>query len=260
MARTGIFGRSGVGKSYFFGSVLEQTVSEFDYSVHFDIEDEEVGMSLKDGGLFKSFYVDREYANQVVEYQGREISLLQAVILKYRKVRVIPDGLTEGEQRDLFKEICEVAMVVGAHGHSMHLSADEAHIIIPDSGDLPDAVERVLTGGRKKGVEWTFCTQRPASLHPTAFTQMNFGVYFHLPKDNDRMKVNNSSGFNAYHRLENMSEREAYIENLDTGKLAHVDTDTIERVYPHFSGDDGIADEVLSDLGEEQERGGERPD
>lgn len=254
MARTGIFGRSGVGKSYFFGNTLEETVPEFDYAVHFDIEDEEIGMSMKGQSLFKSFYVDRNYANKVVEYEGKELPLVQAVVLEERKVRVIPDGLTEDEQRELFELVCEVAMEVGKQGKTMHLSADEAHIFVPEGQDLPDSVERVLTGGRKKGVEWTFCTQRPASLHATAFTQLNFGVYFHLPKDNDRMKVNNSSGFNAYHKLESMEEREAWIENLDTGELAHVDTNKIDRQYEHFSGDDGIADEVLSAMGEKVDR------
>jgi len=254
MARTGIFGRSGTGKSYFFGSVLEDTVPDFDYAVHFDIEDEEIGMSLKGEPLFKSFYIDQGYANQVVDYQGRQIPLIQAIVLEERKVRVIPDGLKEDEIRELFRHVSKLSMEIGKQGKTAHISADEAHMYVPDDEELPDAVERMITGGRKKGVEWTFCTQRPAKLHATAFTQLNFGIYFHLPKDNDRMKVNNSSGFNAYHKLESMEEREAWVENLDTGDLAHLDTNTIDRHYDHFSGDDGIADEVLSDLGEGVDR------
>lgn len=251
MARTGVFGRSGVGKSWMFGWFLERTLPDFDYAFHIDIEDEEKGLSEPPDALLKTFYCDREFASQTVEIDGREVIMPVAVFLKNRKVRMVPDGLTPTETYTVFAEICEATMAVGKQGGSVHLSTDEAHNIIPETNDLDQRIERALSGGRKKGVEWTFCTQRPKKIHSMAFTQMNYGIFFHLPKDADRMKVHNSVSFDAYHKLEEMGERECYIEDADTSTLKHVDTNDLERTRPHYAKDDGIADGVLQSVGDE---------
>lgn len=250
MARTGVFGRSGVGKSWMFGWFLEQVLPEFDYAFHFDIEDEEKGLSEPPDSILKTFYCDKEFAEKTVEVDGREVILPVAVWLKNRKVRMIPDGLTDSEKYEIFAHISEAAMEVGKQGGSVHLSSDEAHMVIPEADDLDNRIERMLSGGRKKGVEWAFCTQRPKKVHSMAFTQMNYGIFFHLPKDADRMKVNGSVGFDAYHMLEEMGSRECYIENADTSELKLVDTETLERQTNHYAKDDGVADDTLDSAGE----------
>lgn len=255
MARTIGFGRSGVGKSWFFGWYLERTLSDFDYAVHFDIEDEEQGLSDKHDSLLKTFYVDREFYEQEVNYNGRVMPLVTAVVLENKKLRIVPDGLTPGEQRDLFAQICGLSMKIAKTGPTFHVSSDEAHQVLPEVGDsLDDRVKRMLTGGRKKGVEWAFFTQRPANLHQDAFTQANFAVYFSLTKDVDLAKVNGSAGFNAYTHLPKLGNREYILENLDSGELARYTTDELERERQHFAGDDGIADEALMSSVESGER------
>lgn len=250
MARTGVFGRSGVGKSWMFGWFLEQVLPKFDYAFHVDVEDEEKGLSEPPTSMLKTFYCDKEFAESTVTVDGREVSLPTAVWLRNKKVRMVPDGMTDSEKYEVFAEISEAAMEVGKQGASVHLSSDEAHMLIPDADDLDNRIERMLSGGRKKGVEWAFCTQRPAKLHSMAFTQMNYGIFFHLPKDADRMKVNGSVGFDAYHMLEEMGERECYIENADTSELQHLMTDELNRETPHYAKDDGIADDALDAAGD----------
>lgn len=246
MARTGIFGRSGAGKSWYFGWYLERAIQEFEYAIHFDPEDEERGLSLKDDPLFKTFYVDEEFANETAVVQGKELPLVSAVVLKNKRVRIVTEGLTPDEQQELFADICGLAMSLGEGGDTCHVSADEAHSFLPDIGDsLDERVVRMLTGGRKWGVEYAFCTQRPAKLHEDALTQMNFGVYFEVTKDNDVAKINNSCGFNAFQELPGLGTRVCLIENLDEGNLKKVHTEDLERQHPHVAGDDGIADDVF---------------
>lgn len=246
MARTHIFGRSGVGKSWFLGWYLERTVPEFDYAVHFDIEDEEVGLSEKGRAIFKTFYVDDQFFEQRVVYREREMPLIHAVILHNKKVRIVPDNLTPEEQRELFAQICELSMKVGKTEANFHISADEAHQVLPDIGDdLDDRIVRMLTGGRKKGVEWMVSTQRPSNLHDEAFSQANYGYYFSLTKDIDVARVNGSSNFNAYQLLPDLDTREFLMEDLDRGKLFRRSTDEMEREHEHFAGDDGVADETI---------------
>lgn len=246
MARTGVFGRSGAGKSWWFGWYLERVIPEFEYAIHFDIEDEEQGLSKKGESLLKTFYVDQEFFNERRKVDGRTMPLVHAVTLKNKKVRIVPDSLTPHERQELFAQICGLAMELGKTDATVHVSSDEAHEVVPDKGeDLDQRIVRMLTGGRKKGVEWALCTQRPAKLHSDAFTQLNYGVYFQMTKDNDVMKVNNSTNFDAFHRLKDLEERECIIENLDTGTDKTVNTDSLSRNREHVGGDDGLADDVL---------------
>lgn len=251
MARYIIFGRSGSGKSWFFGWVLERVVEMFTYAVHFDIEDEEQGLSMRGRSLFKTLYVDREFADRRVKYRGREMGFVEAVILKNRRVRIVPDALTPDEQRDLFARISALAMKLGSTDATFHLSADEAHQVIPAVGEnLDERIERMLTGGRKKGVEWAFCTQRPANIHGDAFTQANWGVYFSLTKDEDIGKVNGSIGINAYTHLPELQPREYILENLNSGKVVKHTSNELDREHPHVAPDDGVADDVLESAAE----------
>ena len=66
MARVTVLGRSGTGKSYYCGYLLEQAVPDFDFAVHFDVEDEETGLSHPDHDpLYKTLYVDQERASAI---------------------------------------------------------------------------------------------------------------------------------------------------------------------------------------------------
>lgn len=246
MARTLVFGRSGVGKSWFLGWLLEQSIPRFEYSVHFDIEDEEMGLSDPDNPLLHTFYVDEEFMSKEVEYEDRVMPFTSAVVIENNHVRLVPDGLTREEQKELFAELSDLAMSLGKAGANVLLSADEAHNIVPDSGDgLDDRTERMLTGGRKKGVEYILCTQRPSNLHDEAFSQANSAFYFSLTKDVDIARVNGSSNFNAYELLPELAPREFLFEDLDSGTLQRGTSDDFEREREHFAADDGEVDEVL---------------
>lgn len=221
---------------------------DFEYAIHFDVDDEEQALSQEGRAVFKTWYVDKAFAERRVEYRGREMPLSAAMILEHKKLRIVPDGLTPDEQQALFADIAGTVMEVGKGEANVLVAVDEAHQVVPDVGEaLDDRVIRMLTGGRKKGVEYILCTQRPSNLHDEAYSQMSHAAYFSLTKDVDVAKVNGSAGFNAYDYLPHLEPRQFIFEDLDSGDLHRHSTNDLERQHPHMAPDDGVADEVLRD-------------
>lgn len=237
MARVTVLGRSGTGKSYYVGYLLEQIVPEFTLAVHFDIEDEEVGLSDRRADpLYRTLTVTREQAGRLDWTK---------VLTKHRKLRVVPDDLTTDEQRLLYAEICRVTLwLCKGREATGFVSCDEAHNILTQA-NFPQEVERLITGGRKHGVEALHISQRPQLLHTTVISQADKRVYFAISDDNDLAKVDRTSNFPASSILKQLPERRCIIENKSTGDWTELDTDGIERVRPHYSGDDGIIDGAL---------------
>jgi hypothetical protein len=256
MARVTVIGRSGTGKSYYAGGLLESTVPKFDAAVHFDVEDEERGLSQADDPLYGTLPVDRERAQR-----------LDWPKLIYRRdtVRVVPRSLTNEEMRKLYATICHSVMALCERDllDSAFVSCDEAHNILSQA-DFPTPVERMITGGRKHGVECLHITQRPQFLHTTVISQADLRVYFGVSDSNDIRKIDQMSTFDA-EILEEIPTRTAILENKNTGEYKLIVTDpkqmsviptelqnsmeieTIDdiRTRPHVSGDDGIVDEAF---------------
>lgn len=236
MARVVVLGRSGTGKSYYTGSLLEQTVPMFGLACHFDIEDEEIGLSDRNHDpLYLTVSVDREKAGRLD---------WRRVLIKHRKIRVVPEDLTEDEQRALYAEICRQVMRLGKQTDATaFVSCDEAHNVLRQN-DLPKECERLITGGRKHGVECLHISQRPQLLHTTVISQADRRIYFAVSDSNDLGKINKQSNFQAQ-KLKDLPARTCIVENKDSGEWTEVDTDGIDRERPHYSGDDGIVDDHL---------------
>lgn len=238
MARVTVLGRSGTGKSFYTGYLLEQVVPDFDYAVHFDIEDEEMGLSDADHDpLYQTLYVDRETAGS--------ISWVKA-IYNHKKIRVVPEGLTTEEQREVYAQIAKATMTLckdATPNATAFVSCDEAHNIVKQNA-FDDRVERMITGGRKHGVECLHISQRPQLLHTTVISQADRRVYFAVSDDNDLGKIDRQAGFSAS-RLKNLPARVCIVENKDSGEHEKLDTNGIGRQRPHYSGDDGLVDDKL---------------
>lgn len=238
MARVVVIGRSGTGKSYYTGYLLEQTVPDFDLAVHYDIEDEEPGLSDKNHDpLYKTVRVGKKKASRLNWAK---------VIAKHGKIRIVPSGLTEEELRALYAGICETMMRLckdKAPEATGLVSCDEAHNVLRQ-GSFPTECERLITGGRKHGVECLHIAQRPQLLHTTVISQADRRVYFAVSDDNDLKKIDKQAGFPA-RKLQNLAKRRCIVENKDSGEWTEVDTDGVARQRPHYSGDDGIVDDHL---------------
>lgn len=238
MARVVVLGRSGTGKSWYVGTLLEQVVPNFDHAIHFDLEDEETGLSDADHDpLYKTLYVTKERFD-------RGINLLR-IVHRVGAVRVVPEGLTKAEYRELYGRCAAAAMALGKElERSCFVSCDEAHNVVPNGGDPDERVERMITGGRKHHVECLHISQRPQLLHKTCISQAEKRVYFQIIEENDINKLQNMTSFDA-NQLEHLGERRCIVENKNSGESKQVDTNEMTRIRPHHASDDGIVDEAL---------------
>lgn len=254
MARINVIGASGTGKSHFAGTLLETIVPDFDIAVHFDIEDEEGGLCMGDDPLYQTYRVEVEEAERI-----HWVNL----IANHKKIRLVPEGFTVDEQQRLYAVICYSVMKL-CKDHkpewTAFVSCDEAHNLVNQSA-FDQRVERMITGGRKHGVECLHISQRPQLLHTTVISQSDKRVYFSIGDDNDIGKISKVSSFNA-DLLDSLPDRCCIVENRSTGEYKclvtdpeykqyvpatiknqmAVEVDDKERQRPHLSGDDGIAD------------------
>lgn len=267
MARTVIFGKSGSGKSWFTGQRIAEILEpddeedEFEYAIHIDLEDEEKGLSLDGDALLKTFEVDKELLRgQVVvdpddppEYipeeelkDGPVIALPKWVVYKNKYVRAVPDGLSDAEELVLVEMMSDAALATG----DCHFSMDEAHRIAT-VGKIGPRLETVITGGRKRGVEWAFITQRPQAIHKQIIAQADIGCFMKLTSERDVLKADKlAESFDAEDVLPSLPTRVVLIEDYDEGDAYRINTEDLERAYPHVAGDDGKANDKWIEGGE----------
>jgi hypothetical protein len=267
MARTVVFGKSGSGKSWFTGQRIEQILEpddpddEFEYAIHVDLEDEEKGLSVTDDPLLATFECDEELLrDQVVvdpddppEYipeeelaDGPVIWLPKWVVYRNKYVRTVPEGLTADEQVVLTEMMADAALMTG----DCHFSMDEAHRIATTSM-IRDRLETVITGGRKRGVEWAFITQRPQAIHKQIISQVDIGIFMKLTSERDLKKADAlAETFDAEETLQQLPTRVAIVENYEDGSARRIDTEDLERKRPHLAGDDGKANDKWLEGGE----------
>ena len=234
MARITVLGRSGTGKSYY---LLEQSCPSFNLTVHYDVEDEEPGLSDSNHNpLYQTLTVDAKTANKIS--WGR-------CLLNHPRLRVVPDDLTQDEQRVLYAEICRQAFRICKRRKNISglVSCDEAHNVLTQH-DFPTPCERLITGGRKHGLECLHISQRPQLLHSTVISQADKRVYFAISDSNDLKKIDKTSNFPAS-KLKALPKRTCIVENKDSGEWIEVETDGVGRERPHYSGDDGVLDQHL---------------
>lgn len=243
MARTVVLGKSGTGKSWKLGKYLEEVVPQFTHAVHFDLENEEAGLCVNgnDGSppVFRTLYIDREA-------YGGEFDLPKT-IARNKKVRVVPDGLNKDQVEDLLGAICAIGMELGKHEDiTFHLSVDEAHNVAPKTG-IDERISRLITGGRKRGVEYAFATQRMQKLHEDILSQANWGIYFQITGDRDLSKIDGSiDAFQADEVLPTLEKYHCVVEDKEAGDWWEVNTQNETRHHPHMADDDGLADEYLA--------------
>jgi len=267
MSRVVIFGKSGSGKSWYTGQKIAEILEpddpedEFGRAIHLDLEDEERGLSLKGDALLLTFDVDTDVLKgQIVVDQddppgfipdeelkdGPIIALPKFVFYNNDYIRVVPDGLDDDEKSALVEMLADASMIAG----DTHFSMDEAHRIA-NQGDMGPRLNEVITGGRKRGVEWAFITQRPVLIHKTIIAQADTGVFFKLTSDRDIKKADKlAESFDAEDTLPELPNRTAIVEDYDSGEAVQINTEELERKYPHVAGDDGKADGTWEDGGD----------
>ena len=245
MARILIIGRSGKGKTWYHGWLLERIAKKYRCTVHLDMQDDEKGLSHPDDPLLKTLPVDREIF---------ENANWEKIIHEQRYLRIVPEGLNQEEIRELGAQLADVCYTLAkkyrdaeVENDGVLYSVDESHEIAPQAGELDERLSRMAVGGRKMGLEWIFATQRPQKLHETIISQKDFGCFFGISSDRDAKKINDSVSFNAK-ELIGQKKYHVLLENDDAGKTSIINTKKLSRKRPHISKDDGKANETLNKL------------
>lgn len=247
MARLAVIGNSGTGKSWAAGALIERVLDPnhrqnpgdvFDVAVLFDYEDEERGLS--DGGehdpLFKRVDLTVEDARN---------KDLEELLRTRGRLRVVPD-MDLPDARVLLGALCKAMMNLCKDRYpdkTGFMAVDEAHHFIPQNGADP-RVRRLISGGRKHGVEFLNVTQRPASIHTSALGLADRRIYFRVDEKNDIRGLRDVSTFNAG-KLKDLADRECIVENKSSGEHQKESTNNWKRLRPHHAKDDGIVDDAL---------------
>lgn len=256
MARIVVIGQSGTGKSWGAGALIERVLDPqhpgnsgdtFDIAIHFDPEDEEVGLSAADGDrkpLYRRLDVDTGLASRLDWLK---------TIYNHRRLRIVPD-MDEPEMREFYGVICGAVFTLVkdvAPDLTAYVSCDEAGQLVTQHGADP-RVTTLQTRGRKYGAETCHISQRPQQLHTTIISQSDRRIYFRVDNDNDKGKLRKQAKFDVDRvpvstgtGLESLQDRECIISNKSSGEFVVESTDDWTRLRPHYSGDDGLVDEVL---------------
>lgn len=239
MARVAGLGRSGTGKSWYAGYLMERVIPDFDCAIVLDLEGEEKAFCHKTDEykpILKSLYLDKAMLEEIDLYEE---------IKKNRKVRIEPDSLTSSEQRELFDNLAKIAMRLGRDGNSVYVACDEGHVVAPNNA-IPEGTERMVTGGRKKGVEWQLTTQRPQKIDETPLTQADRLIMFGISGNNDLQKLRDAEvPVSVVDEVGNLDEREAIVYNVNSGDYKRINTNEMERTRPHLADDDGVIDDHM---------------
>jgi DNA helicase HerA-like ATPase len=248
MARVAVIGNSGTGKSWGSGCLIERVLDPdhpdapaetFDLAVHFDYEDEEVGLS-ESGGEFEPLMLRLD----VDVARARKINW-RKLLLRRRRLRIIPD-MTVPAARELLFALSEALMSICKDLHpelTAFLSIDEAHNFIPQ--EVTDRrIHYLMSNGRKHGIEYLIVSQRPVSLHTSALGLTDRRLYFRVDEKNDLRGLREVATFDV-NRLQQLDDREVIVENKSTGESVVESTESWTRLREHHSGDDGVIDDAL---------------
>lgn len=169
---TAITGKSGKGKSWYEGFLIEQSNKP---RVIFDKKDEQVGLAQN---------VVRLTRERWTAMSKNPYASWRNILESYPNVRITTKGLTPQDLRDA---AASCARVVHEKGRMLWVGT-EYHNIAPNGGSMGDCPEDILvlhTDARTCEVDIFFDSQRPALVDTTIMSQANRRVGFGMDDPND---------------------------------------------------------------------------
>lgn len=169
---------TGWGKSYQAQHLIFKNLPKHDYGVVLDFKDEYRG--VVEGGAADWWPVgSREVGLSVEQWEHlfRERSP-KVVLPRYQ--------LTSDQWQEVAATVIQALR--NLDGTAL-VVLDEAHIVAPQSGTVPTAVDEMATTGRGEGVSAIIVTQRPAKLDETQLAQSSARLFGGFTSDSDLDKV-----------------------------------------------------------------------
>lgn len=192
-----ILGKTGSGKSYAAKGIVEQLLQEQRQVCVVDPTAAWWGLRLAADGKSRGFDVvllGGQHADiPLAERSGSAVARL--VTEQGANVVLDTSGFTVGEYTRWFIDFAGTLFTTIRN--PLHLVIDEAHHFMPqgkspdvDAGKMLHAGNRLMSGGRSKGVRGMLITQRPAKLHKDSLSCADTLIAMRVmaPQDRDAIK------------------------------------------------------------------------
>lgn len=244
-----ILGKTGSGKSYAGKGIVEGLLNAKRQVVIIDPTSAWWGMRLSANGKSKGFdlvllggpHADIPLSSKSGSAVGRLVALQKASVI------IDTSELTVAEYTAWFTEF---AQTVYSHvKNPLHLVIDEAHQFMPQ-GKVPDpaagkmlhAGNRLMSGGRSRGIRAMLITQRPAKLHKDSLTCADTLIAMRVIAPQDRKAIkewidgsgNDSDGKMVMDSLAQLARGEGWVWYPEGGHL-------VRTKFPSISSYDSSA-------------------
>jgi len=207
-------GKTGTGKTYFATHLVNLLSRKRKLVAIVDQEEDLVTLDMSNP-FDEEFYVfdldDETF--QKINYAG--------IIKQYDRVGFMVLNLLEEEQNEVVDRICSVIYRLG----NVVLYIDEAHKFFPQN-NYPIELERLIRGGRKRGVDVVLVTQQVIDLRKTALKQAHVGVFFRITEENELKKLR-AMGIDA-NVVANLPLYKCYVVDFMTGESGITCSDDLQ--------------------------------
>jgi hypothetical protein len=165
MSRRVLLAMSGWGKSYHGQAIMEAAASAFDSVIILDYKDEYRGLKQTEPGGFATWYA-------VGPRQMKwSVSSWRAFLESNPKVILVKHQLSSEKWRDVCSRIIAAGRQLAGAKNATLIAVDEAHVVAPQSGKVPEPTSNLATTGRGEGASSLWMDQRPAMLEKDVLTQ-----------------------------------------------------------------------------------------
>lgn len=221
-----ITGKSGCGKSYFSGYLVEQGNPQ---RVILDPEDDFLGLAQAN-----LLITEQVYEAVQKQYGGDWTPFFLAAIQQHPSLRVSLDGITIDQGRELADGLANAVHKVG----NRLFVADEYWRFAPN-GRVPPGIQKLHTDARKHGIDIIAATQRAALTDTTVMSQANVHITFQLTDVNDVKRIapyfGPVDGTPADKFIPTLQPRQCLIRDSKTGEQEFLDTNGIPRSVAHVN-------------------------
>ncbi|WP_066411376.1 ATP-binding protein [Halorubrum aethiopicum] len=246
--QVGVFGRTGSGKSYTAGVLMEELFEYDQPMVIVDPHGEYASLKVKPDGEASDYrvveYADLEFnsaADRDLDLDSIDPLDLarpgQATVLNLR-------GVDTERQEDIVATLLDALFLARKRDRipATKVFLEEAHLFAPQRKNEPRSViENIAKEGRKFGFTLTLISQRPSEIYPNIRAQLQAFTIHKLTDDTDIKKIIKSAeGLD--------SSWGTQIQKLQTGEVLFVGdviasptfVDVRERRTKHHEGSEGM--------------------
>lgn len=191
-----VLGKTGSGKTYAAKGIVERLLDQRRQVCTLDPTGAWWGLRLDADGKGKGYDVillGGAHADiPLAERSGAAVARL--VTEQHASVVIDTSGLTVGEYTRWFIDFA--GTLYTTIRDPLHLVIDEAHYFMPqgkspdvDAGRMLHAGNRLMSGGRSKGIRGLLITQRPAKLHKDSLTCADTLIAMRVIAPQDRQAI-----------------------------------------------------------------------